>query len=144
LSFLVAIRDGQAIAARLSAAFGSGASLLHVASRAEHRRPGAGELLARDQLRWAHDRRCVRFDMRRVQDRADEILRGQVPAHVAGARTRHARRVLGRFGAQHVGYVPTHAFAYTESRRWLLECVEPEPGSADRLASLSQRLDPRT
>ena len=142
LSFLVALRDGRAVAARIAAAFGSGAALLQLAFRAEAR--GAGALLARDQLLWAHDRGCVRFDMRRVGDRADEILRGGEPAPGATrGQLRRARRLLRRSGARQIRYVAAHTFAYTSSMRRLLECVDPVPGTADRLASLSDRLNPR-
>ena len=142
LSFLVALRDGRAVAARIAAAFGSGAALLQLASRAEAR--GAGALLARDQLLWAHDRGCVRFDMRRVRDRADEILRWGDPApHAPRGQLRRARRLLRRSGARQIRYVAAHTFAYTSSMRRLLECVDPVPGTADRLASLSDRLNPR-
>jgi hypothetical protein len=145
VSFLIAIRDGQAVAARIAVAFGSGATLLQLASRAETRSRGAGALLARDQLLWAHDRGCERYDMRRVRDRADEILRGGEPEpRAARGQLRRAKRLLRRSGAQEVRYVAAHTFAYTSSMRWLMECVEPEPGSADRLAHLSDRLNPRT
>jgi hypothetical protein len=95
-------------------------------------------------LLWAHDRGCVRFDMRRVRDRADELLRGGEPApHAARGQLRRVRRLLRRSGARQVRYVAAHTFAYTSSMRRLLECVDPAPGTADRLASLSERLNPR-
>jgi lipid II:glycine glycyltransferase (peptidoglycan interpeptide bridge formation enzyme) len=141
VKLFLATYQGEALAARMPAAFGGKAATFHSASSDAHRNLKPNELLMWRCLEWARSQGCSAYDVWGIPNEVGEhVYQGKpLPEHPSGGLWGVYGFKRG-FGGRVVYYLGAYDYVYIRPLHWLMNTTMTRLGSLDKLAQLGDRL----
>ena len=144
LKLLLAIYEGEVLAARMPVAFGGKAATFHSASFGTHRDLKPNELLMWESIQWAKSQGCTLYDVWGIPDEVGEHLyQGQPLPVKQGGGLWGVYEFKRGFGGDVVYYVGAYDYIYSRSLYRLISALIARLGSIDRLAQVGDWLNLR-